>query len=101
VKIDVPDIPISLAAYRRYTIQQVARLVNLNDEYFWQCLRAAKDEEFRKERKIPRSTLAALPLMDWRRQGRKSNHRSSIVSPVPRGFGTAQPCPTARGNRAG
>jgi hypothetical protein len=71
VKIDVPDIPISLAAYRRYTIQQVARLVNLNDEYFWQCLRAAKDEEFRKELKIPRSTLAALPLMDWRRQGRK------------------------------
>lgn len=71
MKIDVPDISISLAAYRRYTIQQVARLVNLNDEYFWQCLRAAKDEEFRKERKIPRSTLAALPLKDWRRQGRK------------------------------
>jgi hypothetical protein len=71
VKIDVPDIPTTLAAYRRYTIQQVARLVNLNDEYFWQCLRAARDEEFRRERQIPRSTLAALPLKDWRRQGRK------------------------------
>jgi hypothetical protein len=65
------DEPSNLAAYRRYTIQQVAKLVSMNDEYFWQCLRAARDEEFRKERKIPRSTLAALPLMDWRRQGRK------------------------------
>lgn len=65
------EVPLNLAAYRRYTIQQVARLVNLNDEYFWQCLRAAMDEAFRKERKIPRSTLAALPLRNWKRQGRK------------------------------
>jgi hypothetical protein len=65
------DVPLNLAAYRRYTIQQVADLVNLNDEYFWQCLRAAMDEEFRKERKIPRSTLAALPLRNWKRQGGK------------------------------
>jgi hypothetical protein len=65
------DTSANVAAYRRYTIQQVARLVNLNDEYFWQCLRAATDEEFRKGRKIPRSTLAALPLRNWRRQGRK------------------------------
>jgi hypothetical protein len=65
------DIPINLAAYRRYTIRQVARLLNLNDEYLWQCIRAAGDERFREERRIPRSTLAALPLKDWRRQGRR------------------------------
>lgn len=62
---------LSIAAYRRYTIQEVARLVNLNAEYFWQCLRAAMDEKFRVRRKIPRSTLVALPLRNWRRQGRK------------------------------
>lgn len=65
------DTPSNLAAYRRYTIRQVAALLSLNDEYFWQCLRAAMDDEFRKARKIPRSTLAALPLRNWSRLGRK------------------------------
>jgi hypothetical protein len=60
-----------LAAHRRYTVQQVAALLNLNDEYFWQCVRAAQDESFRKRRKIPRSTLTTLPLRNWTRQGRK------------------------------
>lgn len=71
MSIDMGQIPTNVAAFRRYTIRQVAHIVNLNDEYFWQCLRAAMDEDFRKGRKIPRSTLAALPLRNWRRQGRK------------------------------
>jgi hypothetical protein len=61
----------NLAAYRRYTIREVAQLLNISNEYFWQCLRAAMDERFRKDRKIPRSTLLALPLRNWSRQGRK------------------------------
>lgn len=65
------DIPINLAAYRRYSVQQVAKLLNVNDEYLWQCLRSARDESYRKRRKIPRSTLATLPLRNWTRQGRK------------------------------
>ena len=69
--IDSVDVPINLAAHRRYSVQQVAKLLNLNYEYFWQCLRSAQDEAFRKRRKIPRSTLATLPLRNWMRQGRK------------------------------
>jgi len=61
----------NLAAHRRYSVQDVAELLNLNDEYLWQCIRAAQDESFRKRRKIPRSTLETLPLRNWMRQGRK------------------------------
>lgn len=53
------EISVSIAAYRRYTIQEVAQSLNLNSEYFWQCLRAGMNEQFRVNRKIPRSTLAA------------------------------------------
>lgn len=71
MSIDLISIPINVAAYRRYSVQQVAGLLNLNDEYFWQCIRSAQDEGFRKRRKIPRSTLAQLPLQNWTQQGRK------------------------------
>lgn len=65
------DVPLNISAYRRYTIQEVAPLMNVSAEYFWQCLRAAMDEKVRRNRRIPRSTLAALPLRNWRRQGGK------------------------------
>jgi hypothetical protein len=60
-----------LAAHRRYTLKDVARILNVNHEYLWQCLRSALDESFRKRRKIPRATLESLPLKDWKRQGRR------------------------------
>lgn len=60
-----------LAAHRRYTVKDVAAILNINHEYFWQCLRAALDDQLRRRRKIPRTTIETLPLKNWKKQGRK------------------------------
>ena len=57
--------------FRRYTIGEVAAMLNLSAHYLWQCVRATRDESFRRKRKVSLSTLRSLPVLDWFKQGRE------------------------------
>jgi hypothetical protein len=64
-------VPPKLRKFRRYTIGEVAAMLNVSAHYLWQCVRAARDERFRIKRKVSFSTLRSLPIMDWFKQGRE------------------------------
>ena len=57
--------------YQRYTLEQVAMLLNLSKHYLWQCVRASRDERLRKRYEISRAALANLPMDGWFQQGRR------------------------------
>ena len=65
-----PSCPSRLERYRRYTVDEVALIFNLSRHYFYQCVRAARDEKLRKKWRIPLATLRTLPVRDWFKQGR-------------------------------
>ena len=63
--------PEVIRRFRRYTLEEVAMLLNLSKHYLWQCVRASRDERLRKKHDISRAALANLPMDGWFQQGRR------------------------------
>jgi hypothetical protein len=71
----------AIAGFQRYTVADVAPLFNISTEYFRHCLKASKDEAFRKERHISPGLLSSLPLRHWEKIGRNWLIKESALRP--------------------